>query len=292
MIDILYSQFGGVENYWLNTSRAVKINAKDLSTEHVVYFKDALLEVIQLVNYLFNTKFYYAGLSSFDRTQWSSFEFIGVCFNPVANPAKLGSAMLIADFEQSCWKGGLITLYPKAFKPSYTFIDWLLRKRKVNIKESLFNVLLHEFAHILGVDHTSITPSLMTGNRVIEYGLGLQAWDLAVGTKFLKYKKGSNPGVLAVNSAPHITNRGRYLVIPALKYKNKMYSVSLQEHEGGWIPVYFKRWDKAGFDNPEDYRFINMATLSDDKLKLSLTGIHNNGYIVNKTFTKINGRWV
>lgn len=292
MIDIKYTQYGGVENYWLDTSRAVRINPNGLPEEHRDMFENIAVEAVNLVNHLCGSRFYYGGHTNFDPDGWSDFDFIGVCFNPVANPAKLGSALLVADFEKSCWKGGRITMFPKAFAPKYTFIDWLLGKRKVGIRESVFNVFLHEFVHILGVDHTSIAPSLMTGNKVIEYGFGLQAWDLAVATKFKSHKKGSNPGVLTVVSDPHVTNRGRYLTIPALEYRGKMYSVSLQDHEGAWGPMYFKRWDKAGFDNPEDYNFTNIAILSDDKTKLTVSDIVDNGVRYSKVFQKVNGWWV
>jgi len=265
MIDNQYTQYGGVENFWLDTHRPLLINLNGLSEEYHATFVNVAREVIAFVNLFFKTQFYYGGISNFDPKEWSSFDFIGVCVNPIDNPARLASALLVPDWEQSCWKGGMITMFPKAFKPTYNFFDWLLDRRKVDVRESVFNVFLHEFLHILGVDHTNITPSLMVGDKVIEYGFGLQAWDLAVGTKYMKYKKGSNPDSLKVITNAHITNRGRYLVIPAILYRKKMYSVSMMKESSAtnaWKPIYWKRWDKAKFDNTQDFSFSEIYNMS------------------------------
>lgn len=259
-IDFYYGQFGGVQNGWGSTNKAVYVDPREFPVLYFDQFTEVLNHSLDLINALYGTEFYYAGTQELDRGQYSDWDFVGITFNPVGNPANFATAAPIADFVNSEWKGGMMEIFPKAFSSHG------------NIKHNVFKVLNHELGHVLGTSHTNIQPACMVSTGILNElnAAGFMPWDLAVITKFLKGfdRLEVPPARIPVYSSAHITNVGGhgFLYIPLIQFNGFDYTAVLKQIDVDlWQLLYLKKYQNAYMARyEEEFQFLHVASIAPD----------------------------
>lgn len=255
-----HGSFNGTVDRWNNSHKAVYIDPRNFNPSYLPPLVELLEQQIGLMNFMFDTDFYYAGLhTGLDWNDFGSFDFVAIRFNKASNPANFATASPIATSDLSEYKGGMMTIYQKAFP------------RFGNIRRNVFKTLNHEFMHILGCNHTGLSPSSVHVNVLSNpfNALGYTAWDMAVITKFKQgYDQGEpTPNPIEVNMNAHITELGKkaWLFLPVCnKVGEPWFMVFSRVAENAWkMEVNMKLVDNF-FTNLADYEFLSPShTLGD-----------------------------
>jgi len=288
-----YGRFKGAKG-WPDTNKPVYIDPRGLKPKWVPYFEEILEPVIDLINFRFNTEFYYAGHKEPDWGNYSEWpDQIVFRFNDNPGSWRLAEAAPIKS-DEGYWRAGKVTTFYKVF-PKF----WRTKKR---LQEKMFEATLHEFAHVLGTVHTSIEPATMdtrlTGDD--RTGKGFMAWDIAVIQKYLLgYEQGEEASRMDLNMAPSMVTVGgtQWCTLPVVRVGDKSYCVVMKKELLGWKPIFYGRLDKKFFYNSIEYRFEGYARADnvegyatsfkdDPHWDITMPKLYKDGEITSGTFVK------